>query len=257
MLRYEIALAMKKQDIEQVSKLFQENFDRNIHAQYWEFASSSMREKDLLFLSKDPLYAPFCKALLLLKKGKNADACDLLEKTDTKNNHSLLFFAAKTLAENGRNRAALKKYARFPQKSPFTLAILLNTSELHAENGNLVQSLSIARQAYNMAPELPETQLCYADKLHKNGNLQKIPDVVKLTSAKLYRKELENLYISGMEARIKAADAAKSPEKLRLLCETLLRIDSNNKTAAAVLLKLREAESHKLTSEQRKLNRRE
>ena len=256
-LPFEIALAMRKKDFERVSQLFRENFALDIHGQYWEFASTAMREKDLKFLSKDPIYAPFCQALLLMKNGKKDAACDILEKADAKNNLPLLFFAAKTLGENGRNRAALNKYALFPENSSFRLAVLLNTAELYAENGNPAHALGLARKAYNMAPELPETQLCYADKLRKNGNLSEIPDVIKLTRATIYRKELEQLYISGMEARIKMTDAGKSPEKLRQLCETLLRIDSSNGTAAAALSKIRKTVYDKMNPEQQNLNRRE
>ena len=256
-LPYEIALAMRKKDFEQVSELFQKHFAYDIHRQYWEFASSSMREKDLQFLSKDPLYAPFCQAVLLLKKGEKNTACDILEKADAKDDLSLLFFAAKTLGENGRNRAALKKYALFPPDSPYKLAVLLNTAELHAENGNLSRALELARQAYEAAPDLPETQLCYAGKLHKNGNLTDIPDVVKLTSATPYRKELEKLFIAGMEARIKATDAAKAPEKLYNLCGTLLQIDPYNKTAVDARLKANDILRGKLSMEPQKLNQRE
>ena len=39
------------------------------------------------------LYAPFCKALIFLKKGDKKRACDLLETADAKGNIPLLFFA--------------------------------------------------------------------------------------------------------------------------------------------------------------------
>ena len=256
-LPFEIALAMRKKDFEQVSELFQKHFAYDIHRQYWEFASSSMREKDLQFLSKDPLYAPFCQAVLLLKKGEKNTACDILEKADAKDDLSLLFFAAKTLGENGRNRTALKKYALFPPDSPYKLAVLLNTAELYAENGNLSRAVELARQAYEAAPDLPETQLCYAGKLQKNGNLTDIPDVVKLTSATPYRKELEKLFIAGMEARIKATDVAKAPEKLYNLCGTLLQIDPYNKTAVKAKSKANDILRGKLSMEPQKLNQRE
>ena len=133
--------------------------------------------------------------------------------------------------------------------------VLLNTSELHAENGNLPQAVVLARKAYELAPDLSETQLCYADKLHKSGHLTIIPDVVKLASSP-YRKEKEKLYIAGMEARINALDARKSPEKLRSLCESLLRLDNHNPTAIAGLQKAREILFNKLTPEQQKSSQR-
>lgn len=256
-LPFEIALAMRKKDFEQASELFQENFADDIHAQYWEFASTTMREKDLQFLSKDPLYAPFCQALLLMKNGKTDAACKLLEKADVKNNLSLLFFAAKTLGENGRNRAALQKYALFPAESPYRFAVLLNTAELYAENGDIAKALMLAGQAYKMAPNSPEAQLCYADKLHKSGRLSDIPDVVKLTNSTIYRKELEKLYISGMETRIKATSVDEAPEILRNLCETLLRVDNYNKIAIDALKKVREAAFAKQSVAQQKVYLRE
>ena len=237
-LPYEIALAMRKNDSEQVSELFQKHFAYDIHRQYWEFASSTMREKDLKFLSKDPLYAPFCQALLLMKNGKTDAACDILEKADAKNNYALLFFAAKTLAENGRNQSALKKYALFPEKSQYTIAVLLNMAELYAEDGNIDQALILSARAYNLAPSMPETQLCYADKLHKKGDWKTIPDIVKLSSSHPYRRRLEPLWISGMEQRIKDCNINTQREKIRELCRQLLVIAPNNNIAIEYLKKL-------------------
>ena len=256
MVPYEIILNMQKKDYEKVSALFRDNFRKELLPDYWNFASGSMREKDLIFLSRNKLYEPFCQALLHLKKNEISQACDLLENADAGNDLGLLFFAAKTLAENGRNQAALKKYALFPEKSPYTLAVLLNTAELHAENGTLPQALQFARKAYESQPDLPETQLCYADKLFRSGRLIEIPDIIKL-SASPYRRKMEKLYIAGMEARIKATDFSKSPEKLRSLCETVLRIDAYNKTAVDCLIKVREAEFRKLSPEQQKMYRRD
>lgn len=237
MLRYEIILNLQRKDHEKVSGLFRQNFGPAILQEYWTFASTTMREDDLLFLSQDKFYEPFCKALLLLKKGDKDSACDLLEDADAEKNLDLLFFAARTLAENGRNQAALEKYALFPDKSPYKVAVLLNTAELYGENGSLTKALELSRKAYDLAPELPEAQLCYADKLYKSGNHAAITEVVKLSSSP-YRVRMKKLYIAGMEARIKATDAGKSPEKLRQLCKSLLLIDAYNKTALSGLQKV-------------------
>ena len=190
--------------------------------------------------------------MLRIKNGDKDSACAILENADSKSNLRLLFFAAKTLAENGRNQAALKKYAQFPPDSPYHIAVLLNTAELHAENRDFNRALNLAKKAYDAAPDLPETQLCYADKLHKTGNSSAIPDVIKLSAAASPRKKLEELYIAGMEARIKATDINKSPEKLRILCETVLHLDAFNKTAIDNLQKVREVQFRKLPSEQQK-----
>ena len=106
MLRYEVILALQKGDHAKVSELFRKNFSPEILPEYWNFASSAEREEDLRFLSRDKRYPPFCQALLKIKKKERNSACDLLEKADAQGNQALLFFAARTLAENGRNKAA-------------------------------------------------------------------------------------------------------------------------------------------------------
>ncbi len=238
MLRYEIVLNMQKKDYNKVSELFQKNFSPEILQEYWAFASGSMREKDLLFLSKDKTYSPFCRALLLLKKGNVKQSCDLLEKADAKNNYELLFFAAKTLGENGRHRAALEKYALFPQESSYQIAVWLNMAELYAESGNADQALILAQRAYNKAPQMPETQLCYADKLHRKGRFEQIPDIVKLSSAARYRKPMEKLWIAGIEHRIKKYDINTQREKIRELCRQLKVIAPDNAVALEYTKKL-------------------
>ena len=238
MVRYELSLNMQKKDYEKVSLLFRNNFKQELLPDYWRFAASTMREKDLIFLSRDKLYEPFCLALLHLKKNEVNQACDLLEKADAKNNYALLFFAAKTLAENGRNQSALKKYALFPEKSPYTIAVLLNMAELYAEDGNIDQALILSARAYNLAPSMPETQLCYADKLHKKGDWKTIPDIVKLSSSNPYRRRLEPLWISGMEQRIKDCNINTQREKIRELCRQLLVIAPDNNIALEYLKKL-------------------
>ena len=238
MVRYELFLNIQKKDYEKVSLLFRSNFKQELLPDYWRFAGSTMREKDLIFLSKDKLYEPFCLALLHLKKNEVNKACDLLEKADAKNNYALLFFAAKTLAENGRNQSALKKYALFPEKSQYTIAVLQNMAELYAEDGNIDQALILSARAYNLAPSMPETQLCYADKLHKKGDWKTIPDIVKLSSANPYRRRLEPLWISGMEQRIKDCNINTQREKIRELCRQLLVIAPDNNIALEYLKKL-------------------
>ena len=238
MVRYELFLNMQKKDYEKVSLLFRSNFKQELLPDYWRFAGSTMREKDLIFLSKDKLYEPFCLALLHLKKNEVNKACDLLEKADAKNNYALLFFAAKTLAENGRNQSALKKYALFPEKSPYTIAVLLNMAELYAEDGNIDQALILSARAYNLAPSMTETQLCYADKLHKKGDWKTIPDIVKLSSSNPYRRKLDPLWISGMEQRIKNCNINTQREKTRELCRQLLVIAPDNNIALEYLKKL-------------------
>ena len=238
MARYEIILNMQKKDYEKISVLFRNNFREEFLADYWNFASSTMRESDLLFLSRDKLYEPFCLALLHLKKNEVKQACDMLEKADAANNQALLFFAAKTLAENGRNQAALKKYALFPEKSSYTIAVLLNMAEIYAETENIARSLFLAARAYNLAPSMPETQLCYADKLHKKGDLKTIPDIVNLSSASTFRRRLEPLWIAGMEQRIKDCNINTQREKIRELCRQLLVIAPDNNIALEHLKKL-------------------
>lgn len=237
MLGYEIALALRKKDNEKVSELFRKNYSPEILDAYWTFASSGVRVKDLQFLSRDEQYGPFCKALLLLKKGDKKSACDLLEKADAGKNYALLFFSAKTLAENGRSQAALEKYASFPENSPYKLAVLMNMAELSAEKGDFIKALALSRKAYNTAPDLPETQHCYADKLYKIGNLALIPDVVKLSESP-YLAKMRKLWICGMQARLKRYDITTQKEKIREMCRQILVIDPGNNTALDLIKKL-------------------
>ncbi len=238
MLRYEIVLSMRKKDYGKVSELFRKNFAPEILPEYWTFASETMREKDLLFLSKDKVYSPFCRALLLLKSGNAKQACDLLKKSDAKNNPALLFFAAKTLGEYGHHQAALKKYELLPQESPYKIAVWLNMAELHSAAGNADQALILAHRAYVQAPDWSETQLCYADKLHKKGKLEQIPDIVKLSSDARYRKPMEKLWIAGVEHRIKKYDINTQREKIRELCRQLKVVAPDNAVALEYSKKL-------------------
>ena len=239
-LRYEIVLALKEKDFDGASRLFMENFTQDIRSEYWQFASTTLREKDLQFLRKDPLYAPFCQALLLLKKNDNDSAYRLLEVADAQGNQDLLFFAAKTLGENGKAQAALKKYSTFPENSRYRIVVLLNMAELLTETGDLDQALILSNRAYTLSPQIPETQLCYADKLYKKGRLGDIPDIIKNFATSPYRKEMETLWIAGMQQRIKDCNISTQREKTRELCRQLLVVSPDNTIAQEYLKKLRQ-----------------
>ena len=239
MLYYELNLNLQKKDYNKVSELFQKNFKPGILAEYWTFASHTMREKDLRFLAQNKLYEPFCNALLALKKGQKEQACALLENADAQNNPALIFFAAKTLAENGRHQAALNKYSQIPPGTTYQTIVWLNMAELHAENGELDQALLLSGRAYNTAPHMPETQLCYADKLYKKGHLTAIPDIIKLSGNNAYRRRMEVLWVAGMVQRIKECNINTQQEKIRELCRQLLVISPDNNTALDYLKKLR------------------
>lgn len=238
MLRYEIISALKKKDFDLASKLFRKAFAPEFLPEYWNFASVTMREIDLQFLSRVPAYAPFCQALLLIKKGNPAGACDILEKADAGGDLTLLFFAAVTLAENGRHQAALKKYALFPENSSYHLDVLLNTAELFAETGKLDRALDASEKAYKLAPDLAEAQFCYADKLARNGNYSKIPDIVKLRSSTPFAKRMKELWISGMQQKIKECNWENQREKVRELCRKLLAVAPGDAVALECLKKL-------------------
>jgi hypothetical protein len=235
---YEIISALNKREYDLASELFQKYFSPEILPEYWNFASLTLREKDLLFLSRNELYAPFCKALIFLKKGDKKRACDLLETADAKGNIPLLFFAARILGENGRNQVALDKYALIPDASTYRIAVLLNKAELFAENGDSAKALALSRQAYEIAPDIPEVQLCYADKLYKSGKLTSIPDVLKLASGQKYRQQFETLWAAGMQERIKHCNPNTQKEKIREFCRQLLAVDGNNTIALDALKKL-------------------
>ena len=239
MLYYEIILNMRKKDFRKVSELFRKNFSPELLPEYWNFASATKSESDLLFLSKDKLYEPYCKALILLKKGKNKQACDILEHAEAGNNHTLQFFAAKTLAENSRNQAALAKYEKIAD-SEFKLAVLLNMSEIYAETGNLEKALSFSKQAYVTEPQMQETQLCYADKLYKKGKFSEIPDVIKLSSRSSLYRRMKPLWVAGMQQRIKECNINTQQEKIRELCRQLLVVAPDNNTALEYLKRIQQ-----------------
>ena len=238
MFRYELILGVKKNDFNAVSALFRKHYSPAILTEYWNFASTTMREDDLRFLSRDPLYAPYCRALLLIKKGDKKAACDILEKSEAQGNPSLLFFAAKTLAENGRNHAARDQYGKIPDQSPFQLDILLNSAEIFAEIGNPTRASDLAAEAYRMAPDLPDVQLCYADKLYRNEQWSKIPDVIRLSSTSPHRKRMEFLWTAGMRQRILECDLNVQQERARELCRQLLSVVPDDSTALECLKKL-------------------
>ena len=150
----------------------------------------------------------------------------------------MLFFAAKTLAENNRNSAAFKKYALFPQDSPYKIAVLLNMAELYAADGDNNQALVMAKRAYELYPQMSETQLCYADKLFKNGKLSIIPDVIKLSPSQKVRRKMKPLWVAGMQQRIKDCNMNTQQEKIRELCRQLLVIAPDNTVAIEYLKKL-------------------
>jgi tetratricopeptide (TPR) repeat protein len=235
---YEIISALNKREYDLASELFQKYFSPEILPEYWNFASLTLREKDLLFLSRDKLYAPFCNALIALKNGDKKRACDLLETADAKGNIPLLFFAARILGENGRNQAALNKYAQIPLESPYQIAVLLNRAELFAEKGDFSTALISAGQAYKISPEVPEVQLCYADKLYKAGKLTLIPDVLILASGQKYRQQFETLWVAGMQERIKQCNPNTQKAKIREFCRQLLTVDGDNTFALDALKKL-------------------
>ncbi len=229
MLRYKIISAIHRRNPDKVSALFQKNFSPEVRAEYWAFASSAGRMDDLRFLAKDELYKPFCQAAILLLENKKDAALDLLVKADAKGNLPLLFYAARTLAENGRTAAAFEKYALFPENSPYKIVVLLNQSELYADMGNLPESLRLAKLAYQADPTLPETQLCYGDKLRRSGHLAQLTDVVQMGSTSQYSQKLKELWIIGMEEKLRLADNSKDNVRLLELCDKLLLIDPGNR----------------------------
>lgn len=239
MLRYEILAAVRSRKYDLASDLFRKNISPEILPEYWSFASSTMRETDLIHLSHDARYAPFCKALIQLKKGNRQTACDLLEKADAGGVLALLFFAARTLGENNRVDAALKKYALFPENSSYQLVVWMNMAELFAEKKELVRALSCAAAAYKAAPDLDEAQLCYADKLYKAGRLAEITDVINLSvSSPQHRSRKIRLWKAGVLQRIRECDINTRKEKIRELCRQLLLVDPNNSIALGYLKKI-------------------
>ncbi|MBR2426011.1 MAG: hypothetical protein IKB16_04640 [Lentisphaeria bacterium] len=241
MLRYEIAAAFKQKKFDTVSTLFRQNYSPAFRDDFWYFASTYMRISDLQFLSqKDPLFAPYCQALILLQQGKKSAACAILEKSDAQGNQNLLFFSAKTLGENGRTHAALKQYAQISAKSSYYLTALLNMSELYVESGKMNQALTLAARAYALAPDSIDVRFCYADKLSRTGGDIVIPEVINphQTIPPTYRNKVKRMWIRGMQARIRDFELKNQREKLREHCRQLLVVDPSNTIASEHLKKL-------------------
>jgi hypothetical protein len=234
-LGYEIVLNMRKRDLDKVSELFRKNLSAEILPQYWNFVRSTKRKSDLLFLSSDKLYGPYARALLLMSSGKNKQAAAILENVEAKNDPELLFFAAKILAENGYHKAALEKYRQIPDSSSLKLTVLLNMAEIYAELGDIDESLKFAKRAYIQAPQMPETQLYYGDKLYKKGEISLISDIIKLSSRTPQRRQMESLWIIGMQQRIKECSMNTQKEKIRELCRQVLVIAPDNHIALEYL----------------------
>ena len=244
MLRYKIIASIRNQQPDRASELFQKHFTPDLRPMYWEFAMTGSRQKDLEYLAQDPLYQPFCEAALLLAAGKKNEALDLLVQADAQGDLPLLFFAARTLGENGRPREALEKYSRFPADSNYQTAVLMNRAELHVELGDLPEALRLAQEAYLREPDLPEAQYCYADKLYRSARSAEIVNVVKLSGNSAFSRELKTLWILGMEERLRLADAEGRTERLRELCDQLLAGDPQNQTAQEYRKKVNQHKSN-------------
>ena len=241
MLFYEIYLAANQNDDEKVSKLFRQNFSPEIAGRYWQFAIARNRTEDLKLIAKIPLYKPFCEAAILLKEGKKESALDMLALADAKQNLDLLFYAASTLGENNRIQSALDQYAKFPENSPYQLAVLMNKAELFSEKGNMAEALRLSRQAYEIAPDRPETQYCYAGKLHKAGQFARLTEVMKLSDRSPFRDKMKYFLITALEHQLKNSDPQKTPDRVLNLYERLLRISPGNQIAIEYREKLKKS----------------
>lgn len=239
MLRYRIVLAVRQKKFDLASRLFQDNFSPEIVGEYWNFAINTNRVEDLRFIARDPQYKPFCEAAVMLAANQKDQALNILAKADAGNNLTLLFYAAITLAENDRIGEALELYNKFPENSPFKLNVLLNSSELYWINGDHAQSVRLAREAYKLAPDLPEVQFCYADKLFKSGQLSEIADVIKFNSSSPYSDKMRSFLIASLEFRLQNSDP-RDKEKILGTIDRLLRIDRNNNIALEYRKRLQE-----------------
>ena len=231
MLRYRIILALRQKKFDQASQLFRQNFSPEIAGEYWNFAINTNRLEDLRYLTRSPQYKPFCEAAILLANGKKAQALDILAKADAKNNQMLLFYAAKTLAENDRLKEALFFYNKFPENSSYKLPVLLNSAELHQALGNPAEAERLAKKAYQLAPDLPEVQYCYADKLYQSGRFSEIADFVRLTPSSPYSSRIRKFLIASLEFCLKNSDLNREKDKILNQCDRLLRISPDNKIA--------------------------
>ena len=238
MLLYRISLAWRTKDLNRASQLFQQNFQPGLTAFYWSFAINNRRKDDLIFLSREQKYRPFCQAALLLLEGKKQQALDLLARADARKDLDLLFYAAKTLGENNRPQEALEKYAQFPENTSYQLEVKLNSAELNWELGRKNQSLLQARQAYMQAPERVEAQFCYADKLFRMGHHEEVAEVLNHILPGPYSIPMRKILISSLETLLKESIPERDAQRIRTLSERLLHHAPGNKTALEYRKKL-------------------
>ena len=231
MLQYRIILGAKQKKFDEVSKLFQEYYSPQIAGEYWNYAISGNRIEDLRFLARNPQYQPYCQSAILLAEGKKVEALNILANADAGGNEDLLFYAAKTLAENDRHNEALKLYKLFPEKSSYRLDVLLNSAELYSALGNYDEAVKFAQMAYQIAPTLSVVQYCLADKLYKNGQVSEIADIAKFDKSSPFSDKMREFLIVSLEFNLKNCNLKSDKDKIINKIERLLRLDPENKIA--------------------------
>ena len=231
MIKYRIVLGVRQKNFDAVSNLFRQSFSAEIAGMYWDFAIAQNRLGDLRFLCRDPQYKPFCQAAILLAEGKKAEALDILTRADAGKNQNLLFYAARTLAENDRHQEAIRLYKQFPEDSPYRLDVLLNSAELYSALGNHAEAVSLAKVAYKLAPDHPAVQYCLADKLFKNGQLAEIAAGVKLSRTSPYYSRMQAFLMASLEYTLKNCDLKRDRDKILNVSERLLRLAPGHKVA--------------------------
>ena len=238
MLKYRIILCTRQKKFDEVSRLFRQNFSPELAGAYWDFAIHENRLEDLRILAGDPRYKPYCQAAILLAQGKKEDGLNILARTGAGNDLKLLFYAAKTLAENDRLQDALQLYKKFPANSAYQLDVLLNSAELYSALGNLPEAVRLAREAYKTAPGSAAVQYCLADKLYKSGDPAEIADIVKYSKSLPFHDQLRVFLTASLEFNLKNCALPQDKDRALNFSERLLRLDPDNKIAPVYLQKI-------------------
>ncbi len=188
---------------------------------------------------------PFCQAGLQLLDGATDKGLDQLESSDTSVN-SLLYFAGRELAANGRPAPAIAKLSKItPEYSRYmqTLSLL---AMLHLDTKDIEKAKAFATQALAIAPNTASPMRVLAICARLEDNWQTALDWAKPT---IWESNgdgtLRDIWIWAMEKNIASEFDAQRYPAAKTLCERLVKVDKTNAVGAEYLAKLKDLAEQK------------
>ena len=147
---------------------------------------------------------PFIRAEILLSEGKQDQAYELFEKSQSDNPH-LIFHAATRLADAGRIDAALARYRSIRDTYPDKALINLNLSTLYEKKGDAKKALECARNAWDVDRNDLQGRYIYGKRLFDAGRYSDVISVLKFPQFKAsFPKEMLDLWFKAIHEQIKA-----------------------------------------------------